>query len=212
MDRIPPDTTPSGLARAELALDELGGSTGTIVLVEGDSDAAAVTTLAGRFDTSHGRDLQVVSAHGVTNYRRLLARIRSDHPHRRIVGLYDDPEERVVRRALEHAGFGMSLSRADVEGLGFFACVVDLEDELIRAIGVDAVERLVETQGELAAFRILQQQPAQRGRPADQQLRRFMGTKSTRKIRYGHLLAAEVDLDRCPAPLRAVVLDGSHGV
>jgi hypothetical protein len=207
MERAVPEEFVSGLARAELTLDELPESTGTIVLVEGDSDAAAVTTLAARFHTSRIRDPLVVSAHGVTNNQRLLTRIRAGHPHRRVVGLYDEPEERIVRRALERSGVGTPRSRADIERLGFSACVEDLEDELIRSIGVNGVERLVDSQGELAAFRILQQQPAQRGRPIDQQLRRFMGTKSARKIRYGHLLAAEVELDRCPAPLRRIILD-----
>jgi len=32
-------------------------------------------------------------------------------------------------------------------------------------------------------------------------LHRFIGTRSGRKIRYGHLLAQAVDLDRIPAPL-----------
>jgi hypothetical protein len=32
-----------------------------------------------------------------------------------------------------------------------------------------------------------------------------MGTKSTRKIRYGGLLAAAIDLDDCPQPLRRLI-------
>ena len=194
-----------GLQRADATVDALDGSTGTVVLVEGDSDAAAVSTIAARISTAHAVGLRVVSANGVTNYRRLVARIRADHPTCRIVGLYDEPEERVVRRALESAGFGSPVRRVDLERLGFHACVADLEDEFIRAMGVERVEQVVAEQGELDAFRILQRQPAQRGRPVDQQLRRFMGTKSTRKIRYGHLLASAVDLDACPRPLRRVV-------
>ena len=195
----------SGLARAELTLDRLHDSTPTIVLVEGDSDAAAVEALVARHDEDRSQRAQVLSANGVTNYRRLLTRIRHDAPQRRVVGLYDEPEEQIVRRALEASGIGRSGSRADIERLGFFACVTDLEDELIRSLGVDRVEQLVEAQGELPAFRILQKQPAQRGRPVAQQLRRFMGTKSTRKIRYGHLLAAATDLEHCPEPLRRIV-------
>lgn len=200
-----PERAVIGLALAEQTVDELSGSTGTVVLVEGDSDAAAVSTIAARTGTAHALGLEVVSAHGVTNYRRLLTRIRADHPSRRVVGLYDEPEERVVRRALESVGIGTPVSRVDVERLGFYACVADLEDELIRAIGVERVEQVIGEQGELDAFRILQRQPAQRDRPVDQQLRRFMGTKSARKIRYGHLLASVVDLDACPRPLRRVV-------
>ena len=85
--------------------------------------------------------------------------------------------------------------------------MTDLEAELIRAVGVDRVEQVIEQQGELPSFRRFQAQPAQRGRPADQQLHRFMGTKSMRKIRYGELLAAAVDLGAVPDPLRRVTVD-----
>lgn len=197
--------TGSGVVPAEEALDALAPSTGTIVLVEGESDVAAVETLAARFRPGRSEGMQVLSAQGVTNYRRLLTRIRVDHPDRRVVGLYDEPEEHVVLRALELSLIGRPHSRDDIEQLGFFACVADLEDELIRALGTDHVEHLVETQGELAAFRILQQQPEQRGRPVAQQLRRFMGTKSMRKIRYGHILAAAIDLQSCPEPLARII-------
>lgn len=204
VDRTAPIT---GLARAHLTLDRLGDGAGTVVLVEGDSDAAAVATIGARVGTMDARGFHVVAAHGVTNYRHLLTRLRADRPGLRVVGLYDDPEERVVRRALERSGVGRPVDRRAVERLGFFACVADLEDEFIRAIGVERVEQVVDEQGELEAFRILQRQPAQRGRPVVAQLRRFMGTKSARKIRYGRLLAAAVELDRCPMPLRRVLSD-----
>ena len=71
-----------------------------------------------------------------------------------------------------------------MEALGFYVCVEDLEDELIRALGVASVEHVVEAQGELGSFRTLQKQSAQQGRTIEQQLRRFMGTRSYRKIRY----------------------------
>ena len=132
---------------------------------------------------------------------------RTERPSARVVGLYDEPEEHVVRRAVAAAGLGTPSGRADLERLGFHACVTDLEAEFIRAIGTDGVEQLIEREGELLSLRRFQAQPAQRGRPADQQLRRFMGTKSMRKIRYGHLLAAAVDLDAVPDPLRRVTVE-----
>ncbi len=84
-------------------------------------------------------------------------------------------------------------------------CEADLEEELIRALGVPAVERVIEAQGELGSFRILQRQPAQRARRVEDQLRRFIGTKSGRKIRYGRLMVEALDLDRVPRPLDAVL-------
>jgi hypothetical protein len=84
-------------------------------------------------------------------------------------------------------------------------CVADLEDELIRALGVDSVEGVVEAQGELPPFRTFQKQPAQRGRSKEAQLRRFMGTRSGRKIEYARLLVDALDLGQVPRPLDLVL-------
>ena len=58
--------------------------------------------------------------------------------------------------AVERGGHGPVPDRARLEELGFFACETDLEDELIRALGVPAVEAVIEEQGELMSLRILQ--------------------------------------------------------
>lgn len=174
-----------------------------VVLVEGPSDAAAVQTFAGRVGWDLAADgLVVMSAGGVTNFASVMTRLHATDAEVRIAGLYDDAEERHVVHALERAGFGAGLTRPTVEQLGFFVCVADLEDELIRAVGGSGVESVLESQGELRSFRRFQAQPAQRDRPLDQQLRRFMGTRSMRKIRYGRLLVDALDLDRVPLPLR----------
>ena len=52
-------------------------------------------------------------------------------------------------------GPGPGPARADLERLGFYVCVADLEDEMIRSLGAAAVERLIAAQGELAGFRTL---------------------------------------------------------
>ena len=80
-------------------------------------------------------------------------------------------------------------------------CDADLEDELIRSLGATEVERVIGAQGDLNAFRLLQQQPAQRGRGVEQHLRRFMGSGGGRKIRYASLLVDALDLTRVPTPL-----------
>lgn len=68
------------------------------------------------------------------------------------------------------------------------------------------VEQIIATEGEIAAFRRFQAQPAQRGRSVAAQLRRFMGTRARRKIRYGALLAAAFDLHNIPSPLSQLLL------
>jgi hypothetical protein len=92
-----------------------------------------------------------------------------------------------------------------MEQLGFFVCDADLEDELIRTLGADGVEQVIRAAGEATIWHTFQRQPAQRGRTRLQQLRRFMGTKSGRKIRYGRLLVEALDLANVPRPLTGVV-------
>ena len=175
-----------------------------IVIVEGASDRAALEALAER----RGRDLQaegvaVVPIGGAQAIGRFLTEFAADGVG--LAGLYDAGEEAEFRRALDRAGLGSDLDRAGLERLGFFACEADLEDELIRALGAAAVERVVDAEGELNAFRTFQKQPAWRGRPTEEQLRRFIGTHSGRKFRYARLLVEALDLDRVPRPLDRVL-------
>lgn len=123
----------------------------------------------------------------------------------KLAGLCDAGEERDFARELERAGLGESLTRASMEELGFYVCVEDLEDELIRALGAATVEGVVEAEGDLAPFRTLQKQPEWRGRPVEEQLRRFMGSGGSRKIRYARLLVEALDLDKTPRPLDQVL-------
>ena len=111
-------------------------------------------------------------------------------------GTYLAKEEGDFRRALERAGLGSNLSRGDMDALGFYVCVADLEDELIRALGAASVEEILDAQGELGSFRTLQRQPAWQGRATKEQLRRFMGSGAGRKIRYARLLVDALDLTR----------------
>jgi hypothetical protein len=157
-----------------------------------------------------GRDLQeemveVVSLGGATNVGRFLEELYAAGRRQRLAGLYDAAEEHYFRRGLERGGHGPVPDRARLEELGFFACETDLEDELIRALGVPAVEAVIEQQGDLLSWRILQRQPAQRGRTPEEQLHRFLGTRSGRKSIYARLLIQVLDLDRVPAPLEAVL-------
>jgi hypothetical protein len=179
----------------------------TIALVEGVSDQFALEALARR----QGRDLAaegvaVMPTGGATTIGRFLAELGPQGRDLRVAGMYDAAEEDGVRRRLERAGLGANLTRVDMEALGFFVCVVDLEDELIRALGTEAVETVLAAEGELATFRTMQRQPAQRDRPLAAQLRRFLGTRSGRKIRYGTVLTeASFEAGCVPEPLEAVL-------
>jgi hypothetical protein len=175
----------------------------SVVLVEGKSDGAAVEALARRL----GHDLEaegvaIVPMGGYGNVRRFLERYGPAGLNVRLAGLYDAPEERHFRRALARAGFGSDLTRADLEALGFYACDVNLEDELTRALGPAAMEELLATQGELKPFRTYQKQPAHREEPLEAQLRGFLWN---RKLEYGVLIIEALELDRIPRPLAGVL-------
>ena len=176
-----------------------------VVLVEGRSDRIALETLAAR----RGRDLtaegiSIVDVGGAKNMRAALIRFGPRGKRLAVAGLYDAAEEPDVRRALERAGFGGARSIAEMEQLGFYACVEDLEDELIRAVGAETVLGIVEARGELSPFRTLQKQPEWRGRPIEQQLRRFLGNAS-RKIGYAAAMVGALDDSNVPRPLATVL-------
>jgi hypothetical protein len=178
----------------------------TAVLVEGVSDQLALEALARR----RGRNLEaegvsIVPMGGATNIRSFLNRYGPNGLDVKIAGLCDAGEEGDFQRGLERAGLGSNLTRADMERLGFYVCVADLEDELIRSLGAAAVERVIEAQGELEALRTFQREPQWRGRTNEEQLRRFFGTHRGRKIQSAALLVEALDLTRVPRPLDAVL-------
>jgi hypothetical protein len=188
---------------AAAAVDALAGvDARTVVLVEGISDRVALQALAAR----RGRDLAaegvaIAPMGGARSIGRYLELFGPGGLDLVLAGLCDAGEEGDVRRGLERAGLGSDLGRAEMASLGFYVCVVDLEDELIRRLGAAAVERVVEAQGELGPFRTFRRQPAQRERGLHQQLHRFLGTGSGRKIRYARLLVDALDLANVPEPL-----------
>jgi predicted ATP-dependent endonuclease of OLD family len=177
-----------------------------VVLVEGISDKVALEALAAR----RGRDLDaegvaVVPIGGAQAIGRFLRQYATERPDVKLAGLCDAGEEAEFRRGLERAGLGSNLTRAEMERLGFYVCVEDLEDELIRALGAERVERVVAAHGDLGPFRTLQKQAAWQGRSAEAQLHRFMGSGGRRKTRYARYLVEALDLPHVPRPLDLVL-------
>jgi len=188
-----------------VALAQAAGAR-TVVLVEGVSDQIAVETLARRHDRNLAADgIAVLPVGGARGFGRYLRKFGPEGAGARLAGLCDAGEAHIVRQAVAATGLAVPGSGADLSRLGFFVCVADLEDELIRAAGAGLVLEVFAAHGDLGAFRTIQRQPAHRGEGRDQQLHRFMGTRSGRKIRYGHLLAAALDLTRIPAPLAGLL-------
>jgi hypothetical protein len=173
-----------------------------VVLVEGPSDKAAVEALAARTRRDLAEEgVEVVSiggAHAIGNFvSRLPDGVRA-------AGLVDVGEVMPFGRALERAGVGPATTVGELEALGFYVCEPDLEGELIRALGADGVESVLVRSGKLTSFRTFQKQPQWRGRPVEDQLRRFFGS-SAGKARHAPLMVEALDLDRIPRPLEALL-------
>ena len=177
------------------------------MLVEGVSDRAALGALAQRLGKNlEAEGVSIVAMGGASAIGDSIESVLELHGSDvRLAGLCDRAELGDFQRGIQRAGLGSNLSQSEMEAMGFFVCTDDLEDELIRALGLAGVERVVEDQGELSSFRTFQNQPAWRGQADEAQLRRFIGTKSGRKARYGSLFVDALDLTRVPWPLEHVL-------
>lgn len=154
----------------------------TVILVEGESDRIALEVLGSRMSVQLPK---VAVVNGASGARRVVASLCGEE----ILGLVDANERVQFENVIERV----------------FVCDPDLEGELVRALGVDAVEAVIAAVGELQSFRRLQNQPAQRGKSAEAHLARFFGGRSGNKRRYASLLATAVPLDRVPCPLAALI-------
>jgi hypothetical protein len=168
-----------------------------VVLVEGASDRAALIELARR----RGDDLEaaavvVVAMGGATNVGHHVRQWAGRGV--RLSGLCDLGEAAWFSRAL-----GRTPTPAAEQGVG--VCVADLEDELIRALGVAGVEEVITRDGRLSSLHTLRRQPAQRDRLPHEHLHRFLSARSGYKERYARLMIRVVDLDRVPPVLHAVL-------
>jgi hypothetical protein len=92
-----------------------------------------------------------------------------------------------------------------VLGDATYVCVADLEDELLRAVGILRAEDVLAAQGDLETFRNFQNQPYWRGRPIEAQLRRWLQASDSRGKRYPPLLVEAMELDEIPEPLSGVL-------
>jgi hypothetical protein len=173
-----------------------------VVLVEGASDRAAVETLAARrgldLITARAAVVQMGGAGGADQAVRTAVAGGAS-----VCGLYDAGEERFIARALLRHGLATSGDRAELAALGFHACERDLEDELVRALGVDGALAVVEQEGDLDRFRTFSAQPEWRARTDADRLHRFLGTTAGRKERYGRTLAAATPTE--PPPIAALL-------
>lgn len=109
----PPATVASA---RDLAVDS---GVRVVVLVEGDSDAAALEHLALRRGRHLGAEgVAIVPLGGATSIGRFMTTFIREDLGVRLAGLCDGGEEGYFKRALERARLGSNLSRADMNRLG----------------------------------------------------------------------------------------------
>jgi hypothetical protein len=90
-----------------------------VVLVEGISDQRALEALARRRGRDlHAEGVSIVPIGGAQAIGRFLELLDPQRPAVRLAGLCDAAEEGEFQRALERAGLGSGLTRADMERLG----------------------------------------------------------------------------------------------
>jgi hypothetical protein len=182
----------------------------TWVLLEGESDAVALRVLrAARGVAAEEEPCRLVPMGGATNIRRHLdvAVAQGDRP--RVVGMCDEREARFFVRALDQhrraLGIEGRVTLGRLPELGFQVCRRDLEDELMRALGVDGTLAVFDELGLLETFEAFTRQLAWQGRPIWDQLRRFGTTTSGRKELLAGALAAAIGIDETPRPLAALL-------
>ena len=155
--------------------------------MEGISDRIALEAVAAKLGLELGsQGIEIVPIGGA----QAVARVAATYEGERLAGLCDAPEERWFRQVL---------------GEATYVCVENLEDELIRALGVSRAEEVLAAHGDLETFRSFQDQPAWRGRPVEAQLRRWFHAADRRATRYPPLLIAALEPSEIPAPLAGVL-------
>ncbi|UNX53183.1 ATP-dependent endonuclease [Georgenia sp. TF02-10] len=181
-----------------------GPSRPVVVLLEGQSDVAALTALIAASPLAdRAGAVDLVGMGGAANVRRHVdALVRLGRAHR-VLGLCDARETGYFLRAL--APYCPGITGAGMAAYGFHVCRNDLEDELIRALGTDRVLAVLDDLGLAECFAQFRQQPYWRERPLEAQLRRFPGVASGRKAVLAAALASAAPLASAPAPLRALL-------
>jgi hypothetical protein len=184
---------------------------GTVVLLEGPSDVAAVRAVAAANGMTDGvHRYRLIDMGGVTNIRRHLEAIRTASMPVRVMGMCDAGEATFFVRALQAVGDGL-YSESELAPHGFHVCEADLEDELIRALGPERVVSALYRLGLRGTLATFQRQPAWRDRPLHEQLHRFAGVASGRKTLLAGAFAEALAPDEAPAPLRRLVAGMANG-
>jgi hypothetical protein len=176
-----------------------------VILVEGLSDLYSLVALAER----QGRDLDgegvsLVDMEGAGGLRTFLGLLGPQGFGLRVAGICDADKEMEWGNVLQEVRLAASAGRGAMKAAGFFVCDRDLEEELIRAFGMDEIEKLIDEEGELAAYKALCGQPNQKGKSREDRLHTFLRSRG-RHVRYAPLIVERLDLAKVPKSLTSVL-------
>ena len=181
------------------------------MLLEGASDVAALQAASERASLGLGdAGVRLIDMGGATNVRRHLVDAARAPTKPRVLGMCDIKEGSFFVRALRELDCDVS-SVDELPRWGFQLCDRDLEDELLRALGSDGVRQVFDGLGLSGRFATFTRQPAWAARDFHEQARRFAGVASGRKEVMAAALAAALDPEALPSPLRQLLDDVVRG-
>ena len=169
-----------------------------VIFVEGFSDFLAVRTLA----ETLGVDLDaagasLLSLEGADLLKHYMALLGPQGLNVRIRGLCDLDKEAEWIQTLSDAGLSID-DRTELNAVGFQVAEVDLEAELVTALGEQGTETVIAEADATNSLETFRQQPANAGLEGRDLLLAFI---RKRKIKWAPLLAAAISSTEVPTPI-----------
>jgi len=150
-----------------------------VVFVEGITDYQAVRVIAARLDCDlDAKGVAVVALDGAASLTTFLQIMGPQGLDLAIGGICDADYEEEWCKYLTAAGLPAA-TRQDLNRLGFFVSDLDLEDELVNALGTTAAQMVFANEDASARFQNYAAQPAHRDKALHEQIRGFVQTKKS---------------------------------
>jgi hypothetical protein len=173
-----------------------------VVFVEGFSDLLAVRACASTLDIDlDARGVSLISLEGADILQHYLSLLGPSGLNVRMRGLCDLDKEARWTALLTVAGISIN-SRSDLNAAGFHVAEADLEEELVKALGITDTERVISEAGLTNRLEGFEKQPTNAGLSREDLLTAFAGTL---KIKLAPLLASEIPASDIPGPIKALL-------
>lgn len=170
-----------------------------VAFVEGITDYQTVRVIAatlGRHLDAEG--IAVVALDGAASLTTFLQIMGPEGLELAVGGICDADYEADWCSYLTAAGLPAS-NRQDLNALGFYVSDLDLEDELVTALGTTAAQLVFANDGATQRFQNYSGQPAHKGKSLHEQVRGFAQTK---KVYWTPRLAAAVTAASVPTSIK----------